>query len=141
MVPATNQGVGSSNLSGRALKSRFASIAIDVLPERSENVARYATALFEHVFERNPAGASVDRRRSAERFLMPKANQSKQVRKPASVVLRIELYDIEPLIWRRIVVPTSWPMSTLHNYLQWAMGWQDTHPHEFRVLDKVIAPA
>jgi hypothetical protein len=28
----------------------------------------------------------------------------------------------------------------LHHYVQWVMGWQDTHPHEFHVLDKVIAP-
>jgi hypothetical protein len=68
------------------------------------------------------------------------ANRSKQVRKPASVVLRIELCDIEPLIWRRIVVPTSWPVSTLHHYVQWVMGWQDTHAHEFRIGDQVVAP-
>jgi Plasmid pRiA4b ORF-3-like protein len=68
------------------------------------------------------------------------ANRSKQVRKPASVTLRIELCDIEPLIWRRIVVPASWPMSTLHNYVQWVMGWQDTHAHEFRIGDQIIAP-
>jgi hypothetical protein len=54
--------------------------------------------------------------------------------------MRIELCDIEPLIWRRIVVPTSWPMSTLHHYVQWVMGWQDTHAHEFRIGDQVIAP-
>jgi hypothetical protein len=68
------------------------------------------------------------------------ANRSKQVRKPASVVLRLELCDIEPLIWRRIVVPTSWSMSTLHDYVQWVMGWQDTHAHEFRIGDQIIAP-
>jgi hypothetical protein len=50
---------------------------------------------------------------------VPNANRSKQVRKPASVALRIELCNIEPLIWRRIVVPATWPMSTLHNYVQW----------------------
>jgi hypothetical protein len=54
--------------------------------------------------------------------------------------MRIELCDIEPLIWRRIVVPTSWPMSTLHHYVQWVMGWQDTHAHEFRIGDQAIAP-
>jgi Plasmid pRiA4b ORF-3-like protein len=69
---------------------------------------------------------------------MPSANKSKQVRKPASVTLRIELCDIEPLIWRRIVVPPSWPMSTLYSYLQWVMGWLETHLHEFRVFDKIF---
>jgi Plasmid pRiA4b ORF-3-like protein len=57
---------------------------------------------------------------------VPNANRSKQVRTLASVALRIELCNIEPLIWRRIVVPTSWPMSTLHHYVEWVMGWQDT---------------
>ena len=71
---------------------------------------------------------------------MPNANRSKHVRKPAAVALPIELCDIEPLIWRRIVVPASWPMSTLHHYVQGVMGWQDTHAHEFRVGDQVIAP-
>jgi hypothetical protein len=31
-------------------------------------------------------------------------------------------------------------MSTLHHYVQWVMGWQDTHAHEFRIGDQVIAP-
>jgi hypothetical protein len=71
---------------------------------------------------------------------VPNTKRAKQVRGPASVALRIELCDVEPLIWRRILVPTSWPMSRLHNYVQWVMGWQDTHPHEFRLGDQVIAP-
>jgi len=71
---------------------------------------------------------------------VPNANRAKQVRKPTSVAMRIELCDIEPLIWRRIVVPTFWPMSTLHHYVQSVMGWQDTHAHEFRIGDQVIAP-
>jgi hypothetical protein len=71
---------------------------------------------------------------------MLKASRSKQVRKPVSVMLRIELCDIEPLIWRRIVVPASWAMFTLHNYVQRVMGWRDTHAHEFRIGDQIIAP-
>jgi hypothetical protein len=31
-------------------------------------------------------------------------------------------------------------MSTLHDYVQWVMGWQDTHAHEFRIGDRVVAP-
>ena len=71
---------------------------------------------------------------------MPNATRSKRIRKVTSVVLRIELCDIEPLIWRRMVVPTSWPMSTLHQYVQWVMGWQDTHAHEFRIGEQIVAP-
>lgn len=71
---------------------------------------------------------------------MPNDTRSKRICKATSVVLRIELCDIEPLIWRRIVVPTSWPMSTLHQYVQWVMGSQDTHAHEFRIGDQIVAP-
>jgi Plasmid pRiA4b ORF-3-like protein len=54
--------------------------------------------------------------------------------------LRVELKDIEPLIWRRIVVSNQWTFATLHSYLQWVMGWQDSHAHEFRVSERCIAP-
>jgi hypothetical protein len=52
----------------------------------------------------------------------------------------VELLNIEPLIWRRIVVSNQWTFAALHNYLQWVMGWQDSHAHEFRVGDQCIAP-
>lgn len=60
---------------------------------------------------------------------------------PQPIALRIELLDIQPLIWRRIVVSNQSTFAKLHNYLQQAMGWQDTHAHEFEVGEHVIAPA
>ena len=59
-------------------------------------------------------------------------------RKP--VALRIELLEVEPLVWRRILVPKSWTFASLHNYLQWVMGWWDSHAHEFEVGDHLVAP-
>jgi hypothetical protein len=59
---------------------------------------------------------------------------------PRPIGLRIELRDIDPLIWRRTVVSSHWTLAGLHHYLQWVMGWQDSHAHEFRVGDRVIAP-
>ncbi len=53
--------------------------------------------------------------------------------KPQPVALRIELLDIAPLIWRRVLVSNQWTLGSLHNYLQWVMGWMDTHAHEFDV--------
>jgi hypothetical protein len=61
--------------------------------------------------------------------------------RPSPIALRIELQSIVPLIWRRIVVPNSWTLAALHGYLQWVMGWQDSHAHEFHVDGKLIAPA
>jgi hypothetical protein len=59
-------------------------------------------------------------------------------RKP--IALRIELKEVKPLIWRRIVVADQWTLASLHHYLQWAMGWQDSHAHEFQVGQRVVAP-
>lgn len=46
---------------------------------------------------------------------------------------RIELQHIEPLIWRRILVPENFTLERLHPVLLWAMGWQGGHLHEFEI--------
>jgi hypothetical protein len=51
-------------------------------------------------------------------------------------VLRIELKDIEPLIWRRVVVPTSMNLKWIHSVIQAAMGWLDIHLWEFRANER-----
>jgi hypothetical protein len=45
--------------------------------------------------------------------------------------LRVELKYLRPAIWRRLVVPGSIKLSTLHAVLQTAMGWEGGHLHEF----------
>ncbi|MHB1206579.1 MAG: plasmid pRiA4b ORF-3 family protein [Rhodospirillaceae bacterium] len=50
-------------------------------------------------------------------------------------ILRIELVDIEPLIWRRVAVPTSTNLQILHKVVQAAMGWLDYHLWEFEIGD------
>src|SRR5215475_4788824 len=59
---------------------------------------------------------------------------------PKPVALRIELMEVKPLIWRRVLVPNSWTLASLHHYLQWVMGWTDSHAHEFEVAQGLIAP-
>jgi len=49
------------------------------------------------------------------------------------LVLRVSLEDIEPRIWRRIQVPDSFTLKQLHRVIQIAMGWHDSHLHEFRI--------
>jgi hypothetical protein len=49
----------------------------------------------------------------------------------AIAVLRIELEDIEPLIWRRVAVRTSMNLRAVHSVIQAAMGWLDNHLWEF----------
>jgi pRiA4b ORF-3-like protein len=45
--------------------------------------------------------------------------------------LRIELLDVEPVVWRRIRVPGSIKLHKLHAVLLWTMGWTGGHLHEF----------
>jgi len=48
--------------------------------------------------------------------------------------LRVELLDVTPIIWRRVLVPGSIKLHRLHGVLQWTMGWAGGHLHEF-VID------
>ena len=45
--------------------------------------------------------------------------------------LRIELLNIEPLIWRRIQIEGKASLAALHHVIQAAFGWSDAHLHEF----------
>jgi hypothetical protein len=51
-------------------------------------------------------------------------------------ILRVELEDIEPLIWRRIAVRTSMDLKTVHRVIQAAMGWLDCHLWEFTANER-----
>ena len=50
--------------------------------------------------------------------------------------LKVSLRDISPMIWRRLLVPSSTTIAQLHDILQTAMGWEDLHVHQFRVYGK-----
>ena len=52
-------------------------------------------------------------------------------------VIRIELEDVEPLIWRRAAVPASITLKGLHDVIQAAMGWFNCHMWEFSVGDRI----
>jgi mRNA-degrading endonuclease RelE of RelBE toxin-antitoxin system len=56
------------------------------------------------------------------------------VRPVPSFELEVTLHDVEPRVWRRIVVPQSVPLRRLHDLLQAAMGWDDGHLYLF-VID------
>lgn len=45
--------------------------------------------------------------------------------------LNVSLEYITPPIWRRIRVPAGISLSDLHDVIQVAMGWDDSHLHEF----------
>ena len=47
--------------------------------------------------------------------------------------LKITLKYIRPSIWRRIAVPRDVTLDELHLILQAAMGWTNSHLHQFKV--------
>jgi len=47
--------------------------------------------------------------------------------------LRIELDEVTPAIWRRILVPGGIRLAKLHLILQAAMGWTNSHLHAFTI--------
>lgn len=61
-------------------------------------------------------------------------------RRPQPVALRIELLNVAPLVWRRVLVANQWTLASLHSYLQWVMGWTNSHAHEFQIGANVVAP-
>lgn len=46
--------------------------------------------------------------------------------------LKVTLPDVEPEVLRRFDVPLKIRLSRLHEVIQAAMGWSDTHLYEFR---------
>jgi len=51
------------------------------------------------------------------------------------VQIRVSLVGIDPVIWRRIQIPTTYSFWDLHVAIQDAMGWYDCHLHAFRIPD------
>ena len=49
-----------------------------------------------------------------------------------SYIVKIFLYEVEPLIWRRVSVPETETFADLHRIIQKAMGWHDEQAHQFR---------
>lgn len=50
-----------------------------------------------------------------------------------ALTLRIELNNITPAIWRVVTVPDTIALQRLHDVVQAAMGWDDSHLHLFVV--------
>jgi hypothetical protein len=43
------------------------------------------------------------------------------------------LSEIEPVVWRRLVVPWTWHLGKLHLAIQAAFNWRNYHLHEFNI--------
>jgi hypothetical protein len=49
--------------------------------------------------------------------------------------LKVTLKDIHPPVWRRLRVPDC-TLDELHEHIQTAMGWTNSHLHHFRIRDR-----
>jgi hypothetical protein len=47
--------------------------------------------------------------------------------------LKIQLREVRPPVWRRVLVPGEMTLAELHKVMQTAMGWSNSHLHEFEV--------
>jgi hypothetical protein len=47
--------------------------------------------------------------------------------------VKVTLLDIEPPIWRRVIVDGRRTLDHLHDVIQCAFGWSDHHLHEFEI--------
>jgi hypothetical protein len=52
--------------------------------------------------------------------------------------VRITLSGSKPLIWRKLAVPSDITLGRLHEVIQIAMGWTDSHLHQFMLQDKSL---
>ena len=64
-----------------------------------------------------------------------RTSASKARRPPAQPIqiydLHVELLDVTPAIWRRLLVPDWMTLDQFHHILQFAMGWTNSHLHRF----------
>lgn len=51
---------------------------------------------------------------------------------PVLLTVRLVLEDTKPEVWRRLTIPGKLHLGAVHDALQQAMGWTDSHLHRFR---------
>ncbi len=55
--------------------------------------------------------------------------------------IKVTLEGIRPAIWRRLLVPASIALESLHDVLQVTFGWTDSHLHGFEARGVHYGPA
>src|SRR5271165_2487741 len=50
----------------------------------------------------------------------------------AIVQVKVWLIGISPMVWRRVLVPTTFTLRELHGVIQVVMGWEGIHLYQFR---------
>ncbi|HEX8811038.1 MAG TPA: plasmid pRiA4b ORF-3 family protein [Terracidiphilus sp.] len=55
---------------------------------------------------------------------------------PAAYRIHVWIRHINPMIWRRLLVPSESTLADLHYAIQIAFAWTDYHLHRFRIRGK-----
>ena len=62
---------------------------------------------------------------------------AKKPKKPIPIYqLKIVICEIDPPVWRILQIKGNASLGKLHDYIQGAMGWRDSHLHEFKINGK-----
>jgi hypothetical protein len=53
----------------------------------------------------------------------------------ATAILQVKVWltGISPMVWRRVLVPSSFTLRELHGVIQVAMGWEGIHLYDFQL--------
>lgn len=73
---------------------------------------------------------------------VPKKRHRSSQSSPCLYTLKIELHpqEMQPPVWRRLVVDGRVSLAKLHHYIQAAMGWTDAHTHSFEIRGRRYGP-
>ena len=55
----------------------------------------------------------------------------RRVSRPYGLVVRVDLVDADPAVWRRLELPSTLRLDQLHVVMQAAFDWDDAHLHRF----------
>jgi hypothetical protein len=69
---------------------------------------------------------------------MPRSSRSAP---KAIYQLKVTLKDVQPPVWRRLLVPADIRLDTLHSVFQVALGWTNSHLHQFSLRDRHFGDA
>jgi hypothetical protein len=61
--------------------------------------------------------------------------RDQQKMSPVIYQIHVSLIGITPRIWRRLLIPPQTTLPALHKILQIAMGWTNSHLHQFKHED------
>ncbi|MBX7165944.1 MAG: plasmid pRiA4b ORF-3 family protein [Pirellulales bacterium] len=66
---------------------------------------------------------------------MPRASKPEANKSALVFHFKLTLLEVQPLIWRRVQVPDG-TLDKLHEHIQTAMGWTNSHLHQFEIAGR-----